>query len=148
MKMFFYHQVKKEVCEMDIIAMERRGFARLALLLSFTVIAAGLLFASGARAENRVEGFKVEPGIVCMVTDKVMGKPQIPVVVEGKTYYGCCKNCVGTLKNDVTVRYAKDPVTGAMVDKSKAFILEGPAGDALYFESAMTAEKFVDSMTR
>jgi len=133
---------------MDIIAFERRGFVRQVLLLSVIAMVAGLWFSATARAESTVERYKVEPGIVCMVTDKVMGKPQIPVVVEGKTYYGCCKNCVGTLKNDTSVRYAKDPVTGAMVDKSKAFILEGPAGDALYFESALTAGKFVDSVTR
>jgi len=133
---------------MDIIAMERRGFVRQVLLLSIVAMVAGLFYAATARAENTVERYKVEPGIVCMVTDKVMGKPQIPVVVEGKTYYGCCKNCVGTLKNDASIRYAKDPVTGAMVDKSKAFILEGPAGDALYFESALTAAKFVESISR
>ncbi len=133
---------------MDVVATRQRSFVRQILVLSALAMLAGLWFSGIARAENTVERYKVEPGIVCMVTDKVMGKPQIPVVVEGKTYYGCCKNCVGKLKGNPSIRYAKDPVTGVMVDKSKAFILEGPAGDAIYFESALTAGKFVDSMNR
>lgn len=31
---------------------------------------------------------------VCMVNNTVFDKPQIPVQVEGKTYYGCCGGCV------------------------------------------------------
>jgi len=101
-----------------------------------------------AMATGMSDGYKVDPGIVCMVTDKVMGKPQIPVEVRGKTYYGCCKNCVGKLKGTPSIRYAKDPVSGKMVDKSGAFIIEGPEGEAIYFESALTADKFIDSLKR
>ena len=133
---------------MDITAIRKRAITKRLLLVTAFVIIGALWFSSSVRAETSVEQYKVEPGIVCMVNDRVMGKPQIPVVVEGKTYYGCCQNCVGKLKGDASIRYAKDPVTGAMVDKSKAFILESPTGDALYFESAVTAQKFVDSMTR
>ena len=79
---------------------------------------------------------------VCMVNDKVFGKPQIPVEFEGKTYYGCCEGCVGRIKNDKTVRYSKDPITGQEVDKAVAVIIEGSAGEALYFESADTAQKY------
>lgn len=78
---------------------------------------------------------------VCMVNDAVMGKPQIPVSFEGKTYYGCCEGCVERLKADRSARYAKDPVTGKEVDKATAFITEGPSGEALYFESEATAAK-------
>ncbi len=41
----------------------------------------------------------VESGQVCMVTNKYMGVEQIPVSVEGKTYYGCCQDCSAKLKN-------------------------------------------------
>jgi len=105
--------------------------------LSGTVMASGL-----------ADGYKVDPGIVCMVTDKVMGKPRSPVDVGGKTCRGCCKNSVGKLKEAPSIRYSKDPVSGKMVDKSAAFIVEGAEGEAIYFESALTADNFIDSLNR
>lgn len=87
----------------------------------------------------------VKPDIVCMVNDEVMNKPQIKVPFEGKIYYGCCPACVSTLKNDRSMRYSKDPVTGIEVDKAKAFILEGENGAALYFQSSETARKYLAS---
>lgn len=62
---------------------------------------------------------------VCMVNDKVSGKPQIPVEFEGKTYYGCCQGCVKRINEDRTVRYSTEPLTGREVDKATAFIVEG-----------------------
>jgi len=79
---------------------------------------------------------------VCMVNDKVFGKPQIPVEFEGKTYYGCCEGCVKRINEDRTVRYSTDPLTGREVDKATAFIVEGAGGQALYFESVDTAMEF------
>jgi YHS domain-containing protein len=87
----------------------------------------------------------VEPGDVCMVNDRVTGMPQIPVEVEGKTYYGCCENCVTRLQSDRSVRFSIDPVTGREVDKATAFIVSAPGGAALYFESAETARKYLSS---
>lgn len=86
------------------------------------------------------------PSEVCMVQDRVLGKPQIPVEYDGKTYYGCCSNCVARVKNDRTVRYSVDPVSGREVDKAAAVIMEGPGGTALYFESEQTARKYFDGM--
>lgn len=87
----------------------------------------------------------IKPELVCMVNDSVMKGPQIPVPVEGKTYYGCCAGCVKTLQNDRSVRIAKDPVTGHEVDKATAFILADPKmkGKALYFESQETAREYL-----
>ena len=79
---------------------------------------------------------------VCMVTNRVLGRPQLAVEFEGKTYYGCCPVCVGRIQHDRRVRYSVDPLTGAEVDKARAFIVEGPGGAALYFESADTAAEF------
>ncbi|OYX20226.1 MAG: hypothetical protein B7Z16_06895 [Algoriphagus sp. 32-45-6] len=65
----------------------------------------------------------VEPSLVCMVNDAYMGKPQIPVPVNGKTYYGCCEMCVDKLNNIESARIAIDPFSGNQVDKSEAFIV-------------------------
>lgn len=87
----------------------------------------------------------VDPGLVCMVNDTVMGKLQMPVPFEDKIYYGCCEGCVGRLQNDRSVRFSKDPLSGREVDKAKAFIISGPKGEALYFESSKTAGKYMAS---
>lgn len=88
---------------------------------------------------------KVETSYVCMVNNEVMAKPQIPVKVENKTYYGCCEMCAGTLKKDRKARFAIDPVSGKEVDKAKAVIGAKPNGQVLYFESDATFQKFINS---
>lgn len=88
---------------------------------------------------------KVETAKVCMVTDMVFPRTQIPVKVEGKTYYGCCHNCKDRLANDSAVRYAVDPVNGKKVDKANAVIAAGPDGSVKYFESDVTLKTFLSS---
>lgn len=105
-------------------------------------IMALISFSEAEAKRSEVKAKLVAPGSVCMVNDAVMGKTQIPVKYEGKTYYGCCEGCVETLKTDRSARYAKDPVTGREVDKAKAVILEGAGGAALYFESLDTASRY------
>jgi YHS domain-containing protein len=83
-----------------------------------------------------------------MVNDQFMGRAQIPVAVDGRTYYGCCENCKAKLANDPTARIAKDPVTGEDVDKSKAVIAQEPTGKVLYFANESTLEKYVSSRAR
>ncbi len=81
-------------------------------------------------------GSQVPSELVCMVNNAYMGKPQIPVPVNGKTYYGCCEMCVGTLNNDQTARIAKDPFSNKPVDKTEAYIvLMKKDGKVDYFES-------------
>ena len=70
-----------------------------------------------------------------MVNDQVMGRPQIPIVVDGRTYYGCCENCKKRLADDQTARVAEDPVSGATVDKSVAIIGQDSSGRVFYFAS-------------
>ena len=84
---------------------------------------------------------KVEPKTVCMITEHAMGKPQIPVVVDGKTYYGCCDMCKKTLATDASKRVATDPQSGAEVDKAVAVIAEDADGKIFYFanEKNLTA---------
>ncbi len=83
-----------------------------------------------------------DPSTVCMMNDRVMGNPQIPVVVEGSTYYGCCAMCKDRLAQDATARTATDPVTGKSVDKAKAVIAQRPDGSVLYFESKATLRRY------
>ena len=79
---------------------------------------------------------------VCMVTNRYMGKEQIRVDVNGRTYYGCCQMCKRTLNQDPSSRIAQDPLTGASVDKSKAVVAVLPGGDVLYFESGKNWKKY------
>jgi YHS domain-containing protein len=77
-----------------------------------------------------------------MVNDKFFARPQIPVKVEGRTYYGCCPNCEAKLLNDATARTAKDPVSGESVDKATAVILTLPGDAVLYFASRDNANRY------
>jgi YHS domain-containing protein len=83
---------------------------------------------------------------VCMVNDRYMVIKQIPIQVEGITYFGCCKDCVKKLQENIAgVRYASDPVTGEKVDKADAVILQRKAdGIVRYFASYDSAKKFLN----
>lgn len=72
---------------------------------------------------------------VCMVNDQFMGRPQIPVEVDGRTYYGCCEMCKGRLARDASSRTATDPVSKRVVDKSQALIARNENGAVTYFEN-------------
>ena len=85
---------------------------------------------------------KVEPKTVCMINEQAMGKDQIPVEVEGKTYYGCCEMCKKALAENASKRAAVDPVTGKQVDKAKAVIASQQDGRVFYFESDATLAKY------
>jgi YHS domain-containing protein len=76
--------------------------------------------------------------LVCMVNDQFMGRTQIPIEVDGRTYYGCCEMCKGRLANDPKSRTANDPISGRVVDKATAVIGKTAAGKTLYFESEKT----------
>jgi YHS domain-containing protein len=89
------------------------------------------------------ESLKIVPNDrVCMVTDMVFPKAQIPVTQNGKTYYGCCQNCKKTLSEDPSVRTAKDPMSGKPVDKATAVIAAREDGSVMYFENKKSFEDF------
>ena len=94
--------------------------------------------APAAATLTRVE----DPSQVCMVNNQFMGREQIPVSVDGKTYFGCCEMCKGRLAKDPSARTAKDPVSGNVVDKSAAVIAKRDNGQVLYFESEQTLERY------
>ena len=83
-----------------------------------------------------------DPSQVCMVNDQFMGVPQIPVEVEGRTYYGCCAMCKDKLHQQREARIAQDPVTGEAVDKAKAVIIQDAQGKVKYFASEATLARF------
>lgn len=111
---------------------------RVAVVLS-VVIAHGLL----AQLALAAEAVRVPTERVCMVQDRLFADPQIPVEVEGKTYYGCCPMCAGRLREDLSLRQAVDPVTGRTVDKASALAAANPDGSILYFESEQTLGQFL-----
>jgi len=84
---------------------------------------------------------------VCMVNDRYMVVKQLPVVVDGITYYGCCENCVAKIQNNLgNVRYAKDPITGDKVDKASAIIVQNKEnGMVYYFKTKPVADEFIKS---
>lgn len=85
---------------------------------------------------------KVEPKKVCMVNEQYMNRDQIPVEVDGKTYYGCCAMCKDRLAKDAAKRVAIDPVSGKTVDKAKAVIGAADDGTVVYFESEKNLKKY------
>ena len=106
---------------------------RFVLALVF-VVGASLVATPGfAQSLKRVPAKRV-----CMVNNTLFDKDQIPVAVEGKTYFGCCEMCKGRLGTDASIRSATDPVSGKPVDKAKAVIGAQPDGKVLYFENEKT----------
>ena len=111
-----------------------------------TVLALGaatLLIAAFASGEGiRPALKKVEAKKVCMINNQLFEKDQIPVSVEGKTYYGCCEMCKERLTKDRAARTALDPVTHKEVDKATAVIAAQPDGKVLYFQSEKTLAEY------
>jgi YHS domain-containing protein len=129
-----------------------RSWRRLgvALVLLLAALAAGLTFAQGKGKDDAASAVspvsaalqRVETQKVCMINNQVFEKDQIPVEVEGRTYYGCCEMCKERLTKDPASRTAVDPVSGKTVDKSEAVIAALPDGRVLYFESEETLAKY------
>jgi YHS domain-containing protein len=85
---------------------------------------------------------RVEAKKVCMINEKVFVDDQIPVPVNGKTYYGCCAMCKTALAEDASKRTATDPVSGKTVDKADAVIGADSIGRVYYFESETNLRAF------
>lgn len=104
-----------------------------------------LLFATAVFAQNDVKPngklTRVETKTVCMINEHAMGKDQIPIEIEGKTYYGCCEMCKKALAADAAKRVALDPVSGKQVDKATAVIASQEDGRVFYFENEANLAK-------
>ena len=109
----------------------------------FFILCTLLVASVAVAAENGIRPLKrVETKKVCMVNNQVFEKDQIPVSVQGKTYYGCCEMCKERLAKDANARTATDPVTGKTVDKATAVIAAQADGSVLYFENEKTLETY------
>ena len=108
-------------------------------LILFT---ATLVLMSVSALAEKIELRPVEAKKVCMVNEQVFERDQIPVEVEGRTYYGCCEMCKKTLAENAEKRVATDPFSGKQVDKATAVIAADESGAVSYFESAENLRRF------
>ncbi|WP_347357694.1 hypothetical protein [Bdellovibrio sp.] len=114
--------------------------------LGVIVVAAFLMFVAMGTQALAKESLQIVPNQkVCMVTNMVFPRDQIPVAHAGKTYYGCCENCKKTLAEDASARKAVDPVTGKAVDKATAVIAARADGSVIYFANKASFERYSKS---
>lgn len=123
------------------------GISKIAILFVVTLVLTAAAAISGIDSAAQETGpgqtqasgpqplKQVDSKYVCMITNQLYDKEQIPVVIEDKTYYGCCQMCEAKLKEDPSSRMAVDPVSGKEVDKSTAVIGASSDGKVYYFES-------------
>jgi hypothetical protein len=103
-------------------------------------------------AENAYKTYidkQVPDSMVCMVSGMVKNKALNPIEVSGKTYWGCCDNCLMKLKNNIdNVIYAKDPFSGALICKAGSLKRLNPENKeyVLYFESDKNYELYVRAL--
>jgi YHS domain-containing protein len=111
----------------------------MAVFAAVTVAVAG---AAGAARAATPDVSIPERSRVCMMQDTVMATPAIPLSHGGRTYYGCCEMCKAKIAAE-PARYtvARDPVSGAAVDKATAELLSVD-GRVFYFESGATRGTF------
>lgn len=112
------------------------------LLLNFLALVMILSFGSFTQAQQSSSLKPLDAKYVCMITNQEFAKEQIPVDVEGKTYYGCCEMCKAKIKNNPQSRVAIDPVSGNQIDKAVAVIGAAPDGSIYYFESEENFSQF------
>ncbi|MEE8299116.1 MAG: hypothetical protein V3R67_07015 [Thermodesulfobacteriota bacterium] len=113
-------------------------------LLVFTFFISFSAFAQADNTNQQTSSSltEVDSKYVCMVTNQLFVKEQIPVELEGKTYYGCCEMCKAKIKNNPQSREATDPVSGKKVDKAEAIIGATTDGSIYYFESEENLAEF------
>jgi len=113
----------------------KRTFIILAIAV-LSIISAYIFYQSNSSSGNEAPALqKVESEYVCMINDAYFGRPQISVIVNGKTYYGCCPSCEAKLKNNINARMAIDPISKKQVDKATAVIGAKFDTSVLYFEN-------------
>jgi YHS domain-containing protein len=112
---------------------------RKAIALSFVILLAATVVFAQDKPSGKLS--RVETKTVCMINEHAMGKDQIPIEIDGRTYYGCCDMCKKALAADAAKRVAIDPVSGKQVDKATAVIAAQPDGRVFYFESEESLAK-------
>ena len=85
---------------------------------------------------------QVNPKHICFMTGKRFDRGLKSVTVSGKTYYGCCGDCLAQLQDDPKARQAVDPVSGKTIDKADALIGVDKNGKIYFFEDRQNLKKF------
>jgi YHS domain-containing protein len=112
---------------------------------NFVILAASSTLPVAALAQDSAKASpleRVDAKYVCFVTKHRFDKEQLPVAVEGKTYYGCCGMCKAKLTEDAAQRCDVDPVSGAKVDKATAVIGADSKGNVYFFENEENLKKY------
>ena len=109
------------------------------LIIGVIVLVALGIYSYGFGSEELVQ---VESKYVCMVNDDLFDSAQIPVDVNGITYYGCCMGCKAKLENNPSTRFAVDPVSGNSVDKAAATIGADSDRNVYYFENLANLQAY------
>ena len=127
--------------------MIKKSLSLRTFFISFLILTFAISFSTFTQADNTNQQTsssltEVDSKYVCMVTNQLFVKEQIPVEMEGKTYYGCCEMCEAKIKNNPQSREATDPVSGKKVDKAEAIIGATADGSIYYFESEENLEEF------
>lgn len=112
------------------------------LVFTFFISFSAFAHADNTNQQTSSSLTEVDSKYVCMVTNQLFVKEQIPVELEGKTYYGCCEMCKAKIKNNPQSREATDPVSGKKVDKAEAVIGATADGSIYYFESEENLAEF------
>ncbi len=127
--------------------MIKKSLSLRTFFISFLLLTFAISFSTFTQADNTNQQTsssltEVDSKYVCMVTNQLFVKEQIPVELEGKTYYGCCEMCKAKIKNNPQSREATDPVSGKKVDKAEAVIGASADGNIYYFESEENLAEF------
>ena len=111
-------------------------FVATAAALTVLILTVTVSAATGERVKP------IDAKFACFINKQKFDKPQMPVVVDGKTYYGCCQSCAQTLTSDPKSRMDTDPVSGKRVDKATAVVGADKAGTVYFFENMKNLKKF------
>lgn len=86
---------------------------------------------------------RVMPSEVNMVTNRYTQQAQSAVRMDGKVYYTSGEVYVMNLKENPSIRFAKDPISGRTIDKADADIYIDASGRALYFGTDDSFKSFI-----
>ncbi|MBI5192065.1 MAG: hypothetical protein HZA08_01330 [Nitrospirae bacterium] len=86
---------------------------------------------------------RVKPSEVNMVTNRYTQSEQSAVRMEGKLYFTSGDAYITNLKQNPSIRFAKDPISGRTVDKAEAAIYIDASGRALYFKTDDSFKNFI-----
>ncbi len=86
---------------------------------------------------------KVMPSEINMVTNRYTNQTQSATQMDGKVYYTSGEPYIMTLKENPSIRFATDPVSGRTIDKAEAEIYIDVSGRALYFSTDESFKNFI-----